>query len=108
MTGEGDAGTRQELVRVVREEHGRIVGALVRRYGDVDLAEDAVSEALEVAWQKWPVDGVPPNPAAWLTTTAHRKALDRLRRESSRTHREKEATTMLSTPAEPLGVVDDD
>ncbi len=96
------------LTRVVREEHGRIVGALVRRYGDVDLAEDAVAEALEVAWQKWPVDGVPPNPGAWLTTTAHRKALDRLRRESSRTHREKEATAMLDTPTEPLGVVDDD
>lgn len=96
------------LVRVVREEHGRIVGALVRRYGDVDLAEDAVAEALEVAWQRWPVDGVPPNPGAWLTTTAHRRALDRLRRESTRAGREKEATAMLDTPAEPLGAVDDD
>ncbi len=96
------------LARVVREEHGRIVGALVRRYGDVDLAEDAVAEALEVAWQKWPVDGVPPNPGAWLTTTAHRRALDRLRRESTRTGREREATAMLDTPADPLGVVDDD
>ena len=92
----------------MREEHGRIVGALVRRYGDVDLAEDAVAEALEVAWQKWPVDGVPPNPGAWLTTTAHRRALDRLRRESTRTGREREATAMLDTPADPLGVVDDD
>ena len=99
---------REALGRVVREEHGRIVGALVRRYGDVDLAEDAVAEALEVAWQKWPVDGVPPNPGAWLTTTAHRRALDRLRRESTRTGREREATAMLDTPAEPLGVVDDD
>ncbi|WP_457205374.1 RNA polymerase sigma factor [Nocardioides sp. P5_C9_2] len=102
------ASAGEALDRVVHEEHGRIVGALVRRYGDVDLAEDAVAEALEVAWQKWPVDGVPPNPGAWLTTTAHRKALDRLRRESSRTRREKEATTMLGTPTEPLGVVDDD
>jgi RNA polymerase sigma-70 factor, ECF subfamily len=98
----------EALARVVREEHGRIVGALVRRYGDVDLAEDAVAEALEVAWQKWPVDGVPPNPGAWLTTTAHRRALDRLRRESTRTGREREATAMLDSPAEPLGVVDDD
>lgn len=104
----GPVGHEAALVRVVREEHGRIVGALVRRYGDVDLAEDAVAEALEVAWQKWPVDGVPPNPGAWLTTTAHRRALDRLRRESTRTAREKEATSMLDVPAEPLGVVDDD
>lgn len=96
------------LVRVVHEEHGRIVGALLRRYGDVDLAEDSVAEALEVAWQKWPVDGVPPNPGAWLTVTAHRRALDRLRRESTRARREKEATTMLDTPADPLGAVDDD
>ncbi|KRF37645.1 RNA polymerase sigma factor [Nocardioides sp. Soil805] len=109
MSGPGDgSGAGAALAGVVREEHGRIVGALVRRYGDVDLAEDAVAEALEVAWQKWPVDGVPPNPGAWLTTTAHRKALDRLRRESSRTHREREATAMIDVPAEPLGVVDDD
>ncbi|MGH3661617.1 MAG: RNA polymerase sigma factor [Micromonosporaceae bacterium] len=103
QTPEGSA-----LTEVVRAEHGRIVGALVRRYGDVELAEDAVSEALEAAWQRWPADGVPPNPGAWLTTTAHHKALDRLRRESTRFHREKEATAMLDTPADPLGVVDDD
>lgn len=106
--GGGPVSAEEALVRVVREEHGRIVGALVRRYGDVDLAEDAVAEALEVAWQRWPADGVPPNPGAWLTTTAHRRALDRLRRESTRAGREKEATAMLDTPAEPLGVVDDD
>ena len=96
------------LAAVFREEHGRVVGALVRRYGDITLAEDATAEALEVALQRWPRDGVPPNPGAWLTTTAHRKALDRLRRESGRLDREKEATAMLDVPTEPLGVVDDD
>lgn len=106
--GEPRVGAGDALTRVVREEHGRIVGALVRRYGDVDLAEDAVAEALEVAWRTWPVDGVPPSPGAWLTTTAHRRALDRLRRESTRAGREKEATAMLDTPTDPLGVVDDD
>lgn len=98
----------EELTELVRAEHGRIVAALIRRYGDVDLAEEAVAEALAVAWPRWSADGPPPNPAGWLTTTAHRKALDRLRRESTRTHREQEAMAMLTVPREPLGVVDDD
>jgi RNA polymerase sigma-70 factor (ECF subfamily) len=106
VTPGGDVATT--LAAVVREEHGRLVGGLVRRFGDVDLAEDAVAEALEVAWTRWPADGVPPNPAGWLATTANRKALDRVRRESGRYDREKEATRMLDVPADPLGAVGDD
>lgn len=100
---------RTELEVVFRAEHAAVVGALIRRYGDVELADDAVSEAYEEALQHWPRGGTPANPAAWLTTTAKRKALDRLRRESGRPAREKDATAMLTDHDDlPLGVVDDD
>ncbi|WP_086820313.1 RNA polymerase sigma factor [Allokutzneria sp. NRRL B-24872] len=65
---------------VFREEHGLLLAALVRRFGDLDLAEEVASEAMEIALTRWPVDGVPPNPGAWLMTTARRRAVDRLRR----------------------------
>jgi len=66
---------------VFREERGRLLAMLVRQFGDLDLAEDAASEAIEAALERWPVDGVPTAPAAWLLTTARRKAVDRLRRD---------------------------
>jgi RNA polymerase sigma-70 factor (ECF subfamily) len=69
---------------VFRRESGRCTATLIRVLGDVDLAEDAVAEAFEVALTRWPRDGVPDNPGAWITTTARRRALDRLRRESTR------------------------
>ncbi len=100
---------RTALDVVYRTEHAAVVGALIRRYGDVELADDAVSDAYAEALLHWPRSGTPANPAAWLTTTAKRKALDRLRRESSRPAREKDATAMLTDHDDlPLGVVDDD
>ncbi|MEV4757109.1 RNA polymerase sigma factor [Micromonospora sp. NPDC049559] len=66
---------------VFREEHGRLLAALARRFGDLDLAEEAASDAIEAALAHWPVDGIPPRPGAWLMTTARRKAVDRLRRD---------------------------
>ncbi|WP_018656329.1 RNA polymerase sigma factor [Actinomadura flavalba] len=66
---------------VFREEHGRLLAALVRRFGDLDLAEEVAAEAVETALARWPRDGVPPNPGAWLMTTARRRAVDRLRRD---------------------------
>lgn len=66
---------------VFREEHGRLLAALVHRFGDLDLAEEVASEALEAALVHWPADGVPDRPGAWLLTTARRKALDRVRRD---------------------------
>ncbi|ADB32806.1 putative RNA polymerase, sigma-24 subunit, ECF subfamily [Kribbella flavida DSM 17836] len=69
--------------RVFREERGRLLAALARRFGDLDLAEEVTSEAIEIALNRWPVDGVPPKPGAWLMTTARRKAVDRLRRDKS-------------------------
>lgn len=66
---------------VFREEQGRLLASLVRRFGDLDLAEEVASEAVEAALVHWPVRGVPARPGAWLLTTARRKAVDRLRRD---------------------------
>jgi len=71
-----------EVGRIFREESGRSVAALIRVFGDIDIAEDAVQEAFAVALRKWPGDGLPPNPGGWITTTARKRAIDRLRRES--------------------------
>jgi RNA polymerase sigma-70 factor (ECF subfamily) len=68
--------------RIFREESGRSVATLTRIFGDIDLAEDAVQEAFTLALRKWPVEGLPPNPGGWITTTARNRAIDHLRRES--------------------------
>jgi RNA polymerase sigma-70 factor (ECF subfamily) len=78
MTGERAA---ESVEAVFREEHGRLLAAIVRRFGDLDLAEEVTSEAIEAALVHWPVDGVPAVPGAWLMTTARRKAVDKLRRD---------------------------
>ena len=97
------------IERIFREEYGRVVASLVRRFGDIDVAEDAASEALLVALEKWPVDGTPPNPGAWLTTTAGNKAIDRIRRERLRDAKHQAAEMIHDdTPHEPTGIVEDD
>jgi RNA polymerase sigma-70 factor, ECF subfamily len=73
---------RAEIGRIFREEFGRSVAALIRAFGDIRVAEDAVQEAFAVAWRRWPGDGLPPNPGGWITTTARNQAIDRLRREA--------------------------
>jgi RNA polymerase sigma-70 factor (ECF subfamily) len=75
-------GTGDELDRLVREEWGQVVGVLVRDLGDLQLAEDAVQDAVTEALTSWPKAGVPDRPAAWITTAARRRALDRIRRET--------------------------
>ncbi len=75
---------RSVVERIFRDEYGRLIASLVRRFGDIDIAEDAAGEALVAALEKWPQDGVPPNPGGWLTTTAGNRAIDRLRREKLR------------------------
>lgn len=98
-----------EIEQIFRAEHGRVVATMARRFGDLDLAEDATSEALVAAVEKWPVDGVPPNPGAWLTTVAGNKALDRIRREAKREGKYAEAVMIEDdTPPEETGPVTDD
>jgi len=70
-----------QIGRIFREESGRSVATLIRIFGDIDIAEDAVQEAFAVALRKWPFDGLPPNPGGWITTTARNRAIERLRRE---------------------------
>jgi RNA polymerase sigma-70 factor (ECF subfamily) len=101
-----------DLASVFRAEHGRVVAALARRFGDLDLAEDATGEALLVAAERWPEEGLPPNPGGWLTTVAARKALDRIRREKKRQEKYTEVAVMREREGddrpEPTGPVEDD
>jgi RNA polymerase sigma-70 factor, ECF subfamily len=76
-----------DLAEIFRGEAGRCTATLIRVLGDIDLAEDAVAEAFAIAAEQWPTKGVPPNPGGWITTTARNRAIDRLRRESTRTDR---------------------
>jgi len=80
-----------EIERVFREHYGRAVSVLVRTCGDIDTAEEAVQDAFVAAVERWPSAGVPPNPAAWIITTARNRAIDRFRRESTRDDRHAEA-----------------
>jgi len=99
-----------EIERVFREEYGRAVAVLVRVFGDIDIAEEAVQEAFAVAVDRWPVTGLPPNPGAWITTTARNRAIDQLRREASRHDRHAQAALLYGQedPAEEVGLVRDD
>ncbi|HXJ26200.1 MAG TPA: RNA polymerase sigma factor [Streptosporangiaceae bacterium] len=98
------------IERAYRESAGRAVAILTRFLGDLDLAEEAVQEAYAIAMERWPADGIPPNPGGWIVTTARNKALDRLRRESSRYHRETQAVLLHGTeaPHAEVGPVEDD
>lgn len=78
---ERSVGVGASVELMFREERGRLLASLVRRFGDLDLAEEVTSEAIEAALVHWPVDGVPARPGAWLLTTARRRAVDRLRRD---------------------------
>jgi RNA polymerase sigma factor (sigma-70 family) len=98
------AATDAALARVFREETGRLVGGLVRFLGDFDLAEELVQEAVLSAIETWPASGIPANPAAWLTTTARRKAIDRIRRES----RYRDKLVLLAGTPEPARSEPDD
>ncbi|MET9890391.1 RNA polymerase sigma factor [Streptomyces sp. NPDC006465] len=99
---------REAITRAHHEEWARVVAALARRFGDLDIAEEAAADAFATAVERWPADGVPPNPGAWLTTTANRKAIDRIRRENKREDKQKEAQMSYDDPPEPLGPIDDD
>src|SRR3954447_7679772 len=90
----------EEIERVFRAEHGRAVAILVRHFGDIDLAEEAVQDAFIAALERWPSAGVPPSPVGWIITTARNKAIDRMRRESSREERHEEAVRLFGQVSE--------
>ncbi|MEU5845685.1 RNA polymerase sigma factor [Saccharopolyspora shandongensis] len=83
-----------EVERVFRAEYGRAVAVLVRVFGDIDIAEEAVQDAFATAVAKWPSAGLPPSPAGWIITTARNRAVDRLRREASREGRHAQAALL--------------
>ena len=98
-----------EIAEVFRAEYGRAVAVLVRIFGNIDIAEDAVQDAFAAAVTHWPVDGLPPSPAGWIITTARNRATDKLRREASRQDRHAQAA-LLQASTEPVeeGPVRDD
>ena len=100
---------RREIERVFREQYGRAVSVLVRVFGDIDLAEEAVQDAFIAAVEKWPTSGLPPSPAGWIITTARNRTIDRLRRESSRADRHAHAESLRAAgePVEEALVGDD-
>ena len=91
-----------EIERVFRSEYGRAVAVLVRHFGDIDSAEEAVQDAFAVALQRWPSAGLPPSPGGWIITTARNRAIDRFRREASRAARHSEAALMHARPPSAL------
>jgi RNA polymerase sigma-70 factor (ECF subfamily) len=101
--------TTAEIERVFRTEYGRAVAVLVRVFADIDAAEEAVQEAFSAALQRWPSSGVPPSPVGWIITTARNRAIDRLRRESSRQDRHAQAVLLHARdePEEEDAVRDD-
>jgi RNA polymerase sigma-70 factor, ECF subfamily len=106
MTAEKASAPRQsgleiEIERIFREQHGRAVAVLVRSFRDLELAEDAVQDAFLEAVRRWPTQGVPPSPAGWILTTARNKALDRVRRESTRHQRYLEVALLQPDETEP-------
>jgi RNA polymerase sigma-70 factor, ECF subfamily len=99
-----------EIERVFRQEYGRAVAVLVGVFGDIDVAEEAVQDAFAAAVRRWPSAGLPPSPAGWIITTARNRAIDRLRREASRSDRHAQAALLQRQPGEPVeeGPVRDD
>jgi RNA polymerase sigma-70 factor, ECF subfamily len=87
--------------RIFRQESGRTIATLYRQFGDLDIAEEAVQEAFEIAIRRWPETGVPPSPGGWITTTARNRAIDRLRRESKREDRHLQAIRLQESEPAP-------
>jgi len=86
-----------EIEQIFRQEYGRAVSVLVRVFGDIDFAEDAVQDAFATALERWPADGLPPSPAGWLITTARRKGIDRARREAARQDKQAQAALLAAS-----------
>jgi len=102
VTGAGDA-----VARLVRDEGTRVLATLVRVTGSVDLAQDAVQDAVVRALETWPRDGVPANPRGWLLVAARRRAVDVVRREAKRLGKEADAMPAVDPCPDPVSVRDD-
>ena len=108
-----DARVADAIGRAHQDDWARVVATLTKRFGDLDIAEEGAAEAFATAVERWPADGIPPNPGGWLTTTATRKAIDRIRREKKRDDKYREALLVADVPdphepLEPLGAIDDE
>jgi RNA polymerase sigma-70 factor (ECF subfamily) len=102
--------TATDFTELFRQEAGKAIATLTRTFGDIDIAEECVQEAFVIAMQKWQESGPPPNPAAWIITTARNKGIDRVRREAKREDRHAESMRIAETvePTEDTGPVRDD
>lgn len=106
--------TRAQIEATFRREHGRVLAALISQLGDFELAEDALQDALVVALQRWDAEGVPRVPGAWLTAVARRRAIDRLRRDDTRTRKQVILAALIETDEspeaedEPMGTIPDE
>ncbi len=94
-------GAMHDLIaHTFQQEAGRVIAALYASMRDLELVEDAVQDALVLALERWPVDGVPRNPGAWITTAARRKAIDRLRREQALVRKKAVLQTLMELEQE--------
>lgn len=104
-----DLPVEEAIARVHKHEWSRVVASVARRFGDLDLAEESTADAFAKAVERWRRDGIPPNPGGWLTTTANRRAIDRLRREARRLTKHHDAQMISHDPLQlPRSVVEDD
>jgi predicted RNA polymerase sigma factor len=92
--------SEEALTALFREESGRLTASLVRVLGDFAVAEEVVADALMLAWRRWPVDGIPGNPAGWLWTVARRRAVDHVRRDTRKLALLAAATPEQAEPAD--------
>jgi RNA polymerase sigma-70 factor (ECF subfamily) len=100
--------SQADIARIFRAEYGRAVAVLTRRFGDIDAAEEAVQDAFTAAIERWPREGPPPSPAGWIITTARNRAIDRLRKDSSRRDRYEQAVLLATESIEEEETVHDD
>ncbi|MGI9665560.1 MAG: RNA polymerase sigma factor [Acidimicrobiia bacterium] len=104
MSPAGTSPGASDVERTFREAYGSAVATLVRIFGDITVAEDAVQDAFEIASKKWPADGIPPNPTGWIITTARNRAIDHVRRENrGRELLDEVAYTEMQAGSETLG-----
>jgi RNA polymerase sigma-70 factor (ECF subfamily) len=94
------------VAEAFRAEWGRVVATLIRLFGNWDLAEECAQDAFTQALARWPIDGVPRRPGAWLTTTARNRALDRLRRSAAEESRLRALAPLADAPPEPIAEED--